>query len=96
MCATFPQAMYCNYCKHILSLSFLDLLKVKKIQVSTCCILIDSNHYLTYFISNTCVEVSYDISGSGASHGIHAQFMAQAAAFNDGEKIVLLWFYSMH
>ncbi len=43
--------------------------------------------------------------GSGAIHGIYAQFIAQSCAFNDGKKIGLLrgagtrfatWFYAMH
>ena len=43
--------------------------------------------------------------GSGASHGIYAQFMAQSALFNKGRPIGLLrgagtrmasWFYAMH
>ncbi len=47
----------------------------------------------------------YNIFGLGASHGLHAQFMVQATAFNKGRKIGLLrgagtwlptWFYSIH
>ena len=47
----------------------------------------------------------YNVFGSGASHGIYAQFIAQAAAYNNGKKIGLLrgagtrfatWFYAMH
>ncbi len=43
--------------------------------------------------------------GSGASHGIHAQFMTQASALNNGKWIGLLrgagtrfatWFQAMH
>ncbi len=43
--------------------------------------------------------------GSGASHRIHAQFMTQASALNNGKRIGLLrgagtrfstWFYAMH
>jgi len=45
------------------------------------------------------------VFGSGASHGIHAQFMAQSANFNNGRQVGLLrgagtrmasWFYAMH
>ncbi len=47
----------------------------------------------------------YNVFRLGASHGIHAQFMTQATAFNNGRKIGLLrgsgtwfatWSYSMH
>jgi hypothetical protein len=47
----------------------------------------------------------YNVFGSGASHGIHAQFIAQSVAANNGRSVNLLrgagtrfatWFYSMH
>ena len=47
----------------------------------------------------------YNVFGSGASHRIHAQFMTQASALNNGKRIGLLrgagtrfatWFYAMH
>ena len=46
----------------------------------------------------------YNVFGSGAIHGIYAQFLAQAAIHNKGKKIGLLrgagtrfatWFYAM-
>ncbi len=47
----------------------------------------------------------YNVFGSDANHGIHAQFMTQASAMNNGKWIGLLrwagtrfatWFYALH
>jgi len=47
----------------------------------------------------------YNVFGSGASHGIHAQFIAQSVTANNGRSVNLLrgagtrfgqWFYAMH
>ncbi len=63
--------------------------------------------FVTIFLADICVEVLQALQcfRSGVSHGIYAQLIAQATAFNTFRKIGLLqgagtcivtWFYSMH
>ena len=107
LCATYAPAFCFHGGKHImLSLFFSDLANFRPIKVSAsnfclhfCCILILFQNP----ILKTCRL--YNVFESDANHGIHAQFMTQASALNNGKRIGLLrgagtrfatWFYALH
>ena len=107
LCATYPRAFCFHGGKHVLSLFFSDLAHFQPIKANVrlffvsvyCTPLI----ILQILILKTCRL--YNAFGFGGSHGIHAQFMTQASALNNGKRIGLLrgagtrfatWFYAMH
>lgn len=66
-----------------------------------------SNYFYYLFLQDLILRVGrlYNVFGSGASHGLHAQFMSQSTLLNNGRKVNLLrgagtrmasWFYAMH
>jgi len=90
------------------SLFFLSIAKIKPVKVVHHAMLLNlcqsNTHfiYLSGFDSQNVQDVY--VFGSGASHAIYAQFMAQSALANRGRKVCLirgagtqmaLWFYAM-
>ncbi len=82
VCAYFLQAMCFHRGELVLSLLFSALSKVGAIKV--CFLQLLSQQHLL----KTCMI--YNIFGSGANHGIHAQFMSQTSIFNERKKIILM------
>ncbi len=85
---TFPRAYCFHWGEHVLSLFFSDLSKQKQIQVRQSQLFLC--HMLTSFQSLVLKACRlYNVFGSDANHGIHAQFMIQASAINNGKGIGL-------
>ncbi len=90
--ARYPRAMCFHGGEHVLSMFFSDLSKCKPIQVRSIFFAVIFYFYILHFLQLLVLKCCrlYNDFGSGASHGIYAQFIAQAAAFNNGKKIGLL------
>jgi hypothetical protein len=98
--AKFP----CSFCfhggEHVVSLFFSSIAKIKPIKVhgaGLSCILVETffNQILTSYLCPVLIPKTcriYHVFGSGASHAIYAQFMAQLALANRdrGWKVCLI------
>ena len=109
--AQYPRAYCFHGGEHVVSLFFSDISKLTPIKVSAKC---GDNCYFTRNLTQRSLSTLqrlllktcrlYNVFGSGANHGIYAQFMAQSANANSGRTVGLLrgagtrfasWFYAM-
>ncbi len=96
--AKFPRSFCFHGGEHVVSLFFSSIAKIKPVKVHHACILCNccltffniilTFVYLSGFDSQTCRM--YNVFGSGANHAIYAQFMAQSALVNRGQKVCLI------
>ncbi len=107
LCQHIPRAYCFNGHKHLLSLFFIALSKLKPIQVRKFWVFIFINAPSWCQFHSLILKPCrlYNVSGSGANHGIHAQFMTHASSINNGKRIRLLrgvwtrfaaWVYALH
>jgi hypothetical protein len=102
--AKFPRSFCFHGGEHVVSLFFSSIAKIKPVKVvhHHAMLLLNLCQSNTHLIYLSCRL--YNGFGSGASHAIYAQFMAQSALANRGQKVCLirgagtrmaLWFYTM-
>ena len=112
----YPTSHTIHGVEHVFSLFFDDCAKLKPIKVgslmtfkigSLCHLDLTANSALSHIEQPLIHKICrlYNVFGSGASHGIYAQFMEQSREHNNGRAIGLLrgagtrmasWFYAMH